>query len=346
MTRVRKVFLVFGCLALAFTGPGCQDSGGHNISDSTIIRAIGVDREAEGYQVTLSVFSGGEEGEEAPRFLTGSGPTLALAMQQAAQGEQESPYMGHNEILVLDREVARAHLDEVTTFFLSDATARPNMNLFVSDEEAGALLQNTAEEAPDALEVFVRRNKSRFQRLFELHRISGQQRAFCLPVIRQEEEQAVRLGEYMVFGEEGYLFSYTEQLDLITAMLGGGDSFYFSGELPGYGAVSGRVDRARFSYHPKKTGKGFALTVSMSGTVEELTAEQANAFRAKEDAQLVRLVEERICSDLRAIARRAGEENKVDLFGYGWYMASLDASAFSAAGQPDQLFFEVKLDHL
>lgn len=336
----KKLLPLFLLPLFFFTGCG----GGRNISDSIIIKAVCVDYQDGQFHVALSSF-GETSGEERPPdvFFSGTGPTVASAVQKAVEGQEDSPYMGHNEVLVLSKEAARAHLEEVTTFFLADSTARPNMNLFISEENAFELVQKAGESSPEALENFVRRNKEKFRRLFELYHVSDSEKAYCLPVIGlQEGEESLVLKEYMVFNADGYVFSYNDHLDLVTVMLKGANNFSFSERLDDYGLVNGKVEQVKFSYQPDLNKQAGHLAITLTGTLEKLSF-QEKSFGIEEDKTLIENVEQSLCGEMQKIADRAYKEHAVDLFQYNWYIENCKGAPLSPKSSPPNYEFRMKL---
>lgn len=138
------------CLALvlsilvAISCTGC--TGAKQLSERLIIQGIGIDREDEGgYCLTLMYLdTESSTEEETVKVLMAKGKSVMDAMANSISQTGKEPLYSQNLFLLLGMKTAQTGFEEALSFFTTYYEARPNVNVFVCENKAEALL--TAEE--------------------------------------------------------------------------------------------------------------------------------------------------------------------------------------------------------
>ncbi|WP_169713785.1 Ger(x)C family spore germination protein [Paludifilum halophilum] len=117
--HLRSLGLVLLCAILL---TGCWDA--REVEERTSVIAIGVDRHAEGYEVTIQVpiplkvvggggGEGGESGHQAVQTFTGRGSTLSRAIDQIQDKVNQELFFGHTRLFLVGEELAKEGIEEL-----------------------------------------------------------------------------------------------------------------------------------------------------------------------------------------------------------------------------------------
>lgn len=104
----RLLSIVAVCLVL---GWGLFGPRGLELHQRVLIQAIGIDKTATGYQVTLRAASTSQQAEE--RLYTCAGATLEQALESFSHATGREPLYSHTGLVVFGKTCAQAGLEEV-----------------------------------------------------------------------------------------------------------------------------------------------------------------------------------------------------------------------------------------
>ena len=96
-----------------------------------LIQAIGIDKTATGYQVTLRAASTSQQVEK--RLYTCAGATLDQALESFSHATGREPLYSHTGLVVFGKSCAQAGLEEVLVPFYQ---GRPTVKLSFSSDSA------------------------------------------------------------------------------------------------------------------------------------------------------------------------------------------------------------------
>lgn len=135
---------------LLFLG-GCADY--KEVNEMAIVSAIGIDYTDDEFAITLEVLNEKiPEKEQINSYTrTAKDKNLGVAIEKAADLLSHRAYYPHVRLLILGKEVAEEHLQEINDFFLRSTYFRENFNIVVSNEHsAEEILKITTKENPIA----------------------------------------------------------------------------------------------------------------------------------------------------------------------------------------------------
>ena len=128
----RLLSIVAVCLVL---GWGLFGPRGLELHQRVLIQAIGIDKTATGYQVTLRAASTSQQVEE--RLYTCAGATLEQALESFSRATGREPLYSHTGLVVFGKTCAQAGLEEVLAPFYQ---GRPTVKLSLSSDSAKEVL--------------------------------------------------------------------------------------------------------------------------------------------------------------------------------------------------------------
>ena len=106
-------YLLIGCLLGLLLLCGCAENTG--LGDVTIVRAIGVDRDEDGYTLTLQLYSPPDAGNEstAPVVVQASGKEIAALPELCTLHHGRTLFLGKCELIAFSEALLREGADEV-----------------------------------------------------------------------------------------------------------------------------------------------------------------------------------------------------------------------------------------
>lgn len=128
----RLLSIVAVCLVL---GWGLFGPRGLELHQRVLIQAIGIDKTATGYQVTLRAASTSQQAEE--RLYTCASATLEQALESFSHATGREPLYSHTGLVIFGKTCAQAGLEEVLAPFYQ---GRPTVKLSLSSDSAKELL--------------------------------------------------------------------------------------------------------------------------------------------------------------------------------------------------------------
>ncbi len=258
---------------------GC--TGSVKLSNRAIVQAIGVDREQNGYLITLELLdTAGEEGKV--NTTQAAGEELSLAFQQAAKRLGKEIFLGDNRLILLGREAVEQKLEETLLYFQSAWHSRPGVAVAAAEGKAADYLktpEGAAESPADSLSQGLASRKTRPSQCYPhlmgtLRSLMQSEGCGLLPLARLEEGSA---------GPEGLLdgaavFSgwqlrevFTQEQKALTSLLQGepeNELFVFPDEQ--LGEVLCRFYQSRVNIRAELAEQlpVFHITVSLKGRLE------------------------------------------------------------------------------
>lgn len=140
----KKLFALFAASCLLLSG--CIPSV--ELNDRAIVQAIGVDRSADGYRLTLQIFfpdgAGGQTGVDASKqnakIISAEGKTMADAIQTATLKQGKQIFYGHNRLIIIGEETAKDGIDDILPFFNNGYQSRPSVDVMIAEGNAEDIL--------------------------------------------------------------------------------------------------------------------------------------------------------------------------------------------------------------
>ena len=200
-------------LAVSFLFSLTACSFGSDISKKMIIQGIGIDKQEEGYLVSVHYLRPGEEVKLD--LIQSSGTTVYEALQNLTLQTGLIPTYSHNTMVVFSKQCAQEGLTNMFDFFIRYHETRPTVNLFIAQDRADTLfqLQNEgqyalATQAKSFAEADSSANKFAGSTVLDVtsHMVS-EYNAFALPELTNVDEH-VQLGNTAYFRDNkliGYL---------------------------------------------------------------------------------------------------------------------------------------------
>lgn len=138
---MKRLLLCLLCVLLIL--PSLSGCAGRELYERLLIHGVGVDREGEGYLVTVrSSVSAGEDGEECYRCR---GPSVLAALDQLSLSTGRRPFYAHNYLVVFGRSCAEQGLDDCLDLFLRYYNVRPAVQMYLADDRAEDVLSFEAD---------------------------------------------------------------------------------------------------------------------------------------------------------------------------------------------------------
>ena len=162
-------------------------SFGSDISKKMMIQGIGIDKDEEGYLVSVHYLRSGEEVKMD--FIQSQGTTVYEALQNLTLQTGLIPTYSHNAMVVFSKECAQEGLTNVFDFFIRYHETRPTVDLFVAQDRAETLFQLQSEgqyalatQAKSFAEADSATNKFAGSTVLDVaNRMASEYNAFALP---------------------------------------------------------------------------------------------------------------------------------------------------------------------
>lgn len=138
-------FILIASLALIFYLDDCPTE----IAEKTIVTAIGIDTEEDGYLVTMQIFKPEGSGSDTAvdpslpniSILKGKGKTVKKAVEQCKSKLGGEMYIGKNRIIVFGKETDFKDIEKLTGYFLDDPECCYKVDCAAADGRAEKLLE-------------------------------------------------------------------------------------------------------------------------------------------------------------------------------------------------------------
>lgn len=138
-------------LIIPFLLTGCFDY--NELNDLAIVTGVGIDYKDNEYSVTFEIISTKKEGETSGSTsaytVTSSAKTITEAFANNGKLMDKVAYYDHIEIVVMDEEIAKNHLKEVSEYLIRSSKLRNEFYTAIAkDTTAKDLLNTTSKEKP------------------------------------------------------------------------------------------------------------------------------------------------------------------------------------------------------
>ena len=146
---LKKITLLFFIVVTLSCFCSCERYG-TEIEDMMIIQGIAVDKDKEGYEVTIEMLNNKQSasadssnvGEEMTLCYSGNGETVAEALRLIINKTGNVPTYTHNKVIILSEDVAKSDITKVLDIFERDYTTQPiTLVCIAKDVKAGDVLK-------------------------------------------------------------------------------------------------------------------------------------------------------------------------------------------------------------
>ncbi len=143
---IKKIWLILATLLILSSLTGCLKT--INLSDRAIVQAIGIDYEEDKYKLSIQIFSpegsGGQTSidtsKQNSKVITTEGKTIGEAMSKADLKQGKKIFYGHNRLIILGESTAEKGLENVISFFNTDAQSKSDVGVLVVKGDADEIL--------------------------------------------------------------------------------------------------------------------------------------------------------------------------------------------------------------
>lgn len=336
------------CLALvlsilvAVSCTGC--TGAKQLSERLIIQGIGIDREDEGgYCLTLMYLdTESSTEEETVKVLMAKGKSVMDAMANSISQTGKEPLYSQNLFLLLGMKTAQTGFEEALSFFTTYYEARPNVNVFVCENKAKALL--TAEEiTPQQIDTISQSERKSGRTVvstlmqMESDRISGNlsPKTSLLTLDGKEPGTAGTA----VFAKDRYVFSLTPEESLGALLISGKADT--ASELILKGNGSGNIDftlsRCKSEITPVIDGGHLTFRIKIKASADVYIPP-----REKESVKTA--LEERVKKLCEKTIKTSIMENGADIFGFSKRLIQLDGDYYRSLDDVPQALKDARYE--
>ena len=130
---MKKIILL---IVIIFLG-GCYDYV--EINDLAFISSVGIDYQNDEYLLTVEILSDTKQGENEAKkkssTISGNGATLAKAFDNIALKIDKNAYYHHLKAIILSKEVAQNHLEEIVDYLVRNPKIRNEFFLTIAIEK-------------------------------------------------------------------------------------------------------------------------------------------------------------------------------------------------------------------
>lgn len=206
-------YILAAILAVSFLFSLTACSFGSDISKKMMIQGIGIDKEEEGYLVSVHYLRSGEDVKMD--FMQSEGATVYAALQNLTLQTGLIPTYSHNTMVVFSKQCAQEDLTNIFDFFIRYHETRPTVDLFIAQDRAETLFQLQQEgqyalatHAKSFAEADSSTGKFAGSTVLDItNRMASEYNAFALPELTIVDEH-VQLGSTAYFRDNkliGYL---------------------------------------------------------------------------------------------------------------------------------------------
>ncbi|SHK15303.1 spore germination protein KC [Anaerobranca californiensis DSM 14826] len=155
--KVKKAVKIISILCLLLVSTGCWDS--IELDDLGIVVAMGIDKEEEGFTMTLQIIKPqpkGQDGNEGKIWVgASSGQTLFDASKNFRAKVPARLTFMHNQIIIIGEKAAKDGLDDIIDFLSRNREIRYKSWVIITQGEAKKVLQLTPGLQPTLFEEII-----------------------------------------------------------------------------------------------------------------------------------------------------------------------------------------------
>lgn len=142
--KIAAVLLVIPIILFSFTS--CIQ--GHQLNETAIVQAIGIDWAEDQFEVTLQIYSPKGAGASTAidtsknnsSTITSSGKTLASAIRNATLSQGKKIFTGHNRIIIIGKSMAQQGIESLFSYFNRNALTLQNVQVLLAEETAKQII--------------------------------------------------------------------------------------------------------------------------------------------------------------------------------------------------------------
>lgn len=322
MRAIKKILAVAAALGIMLTSTGC---GYRELYQRLLIQGIGIDRDRDGYVVTVrSSQTAGDEGQE---YFQAKGSSVLEALGDLSRSTGREPFYSHNYLVVFGKSCGSEELKQCLDFFVRYYNTRPAVQLYMAE--------NTAQEIMGA------KREDKYLKMSELQQLgdSGSHNGRTVEVELLDFINAVK-GEGLSpilpvlgmtdTGVQVEATAYFKEYEL--------KGFLTPEETRAYLAVKDRLEKGEVVVVHDSLGQ---VTLSLSGEkgqvrVEldregrpvfhislearaDVSAVSDGSYRLSEESyiQIERQAAQDMCQNVSALLEKTVIEDNCDIFGFG-----------------------------
>ncbi len=298
------------------------------------------------YQVGLVVLEEAEAsdgaGQAAVQLYSGSGKTLAEALQQAESSQPRQPFYAQNQLLWVGWQAAEDRLPEVLEYFSAEQASRPNMAVYAADLDLQALEELARQEglAEDIFSLESTLQQAGSARMIYELQLEQQGAGGLVPVLGQSETGLAVQGLALYRDEKLAGLLEGQQADLAGLLLGEKQPVEWMQDTS-LGQLRFRIDSPVIQRQLCQTAAGPVLRLTLQGTVRDLSAadpslqQQAAAWQSRQ--QLSQEISQSVALQLQQLVDRCWQ-SEGDPFRLGWWFGAWNTRWYYAALDSGSLY--------
>lgn len=224
MKKLWKKLSIGVLIIIVLLGMGaCTSNPVKQLKDQTLVQGIGVDMSGEDFEITFQVLDISKSGVTASdskgtitTTYSSTGSTISQAVANGQKVLDRETFLAQNKIIVLNKEVAEKHMNQVLDFFIRSRNCRPDVQVAVTDDPAKEIMKSTCKDAVIPAEKIQKmlingeyNGKSATCMIMEVvNDYVNPTSTIYLPVVKLfDEGENVSLSGVTVFAEDRYAFS-------------------------------------------------------------------------------------------------------------------------------------------
>ncbi len=145
---MKKLFCLVLCLSFFLCG--CMEA--RELKDRTIIEAVGIDKEGEGYALIFQQYQpkaaqnpGEASGKSKP--VKSSGQTISEALDKVTHHNGNEVFLGNSTYIVIGKDIAKEGVLQELQYFNGEGELSPSVALVIADGKASDLISAQAESS-------------------------------------------------------------------------------------------------------------------------------------------------------------------------------------------------------
>lgn len=320
---MKKYIALVLSVLVACSFSGC--TGAKQLSERLIIQGIGIDREDDGYTLTMMYLdTESSTEEETVKILQAKGNTVMDAMANSITQTGKEPLYSQNLFLLLGMKTAQTGFEDALSFFNTYYEARPNVNVFVCEKKASDLM-NTEEITPQQIDFISQSEKKSGRTVvstlmqMEADRIGGNMSPKT-SLLTLDGKEAKATGT-AVFAKDRYVFSLTPQESLGALLISGKADTASELILKGNGSVDFTLSRCKSEITPVIDDDSLFFRIKIKASADVYIAPREKE-RVKEE------IEKRVTTLCENTIRTCITENGADIFGFSKRLLQHDGNYF------------------
>lgn len=320
---MKKFMALVLSILVAVSFSGC--TGAKQLSERLIIQGIGIDREDDGFTLTMMYLdTESSTEEETVKVLQSKGNTVLDAMANSVTKTGKEPLYSQNLFLLLGIKTAQTGFEEALSFFNTYYEARPNVNVFVCETKASDLM-NIEEITPEQIDFISQSEKKSGRTVvstlmqMEADRIGGNMSPKT-SLLTLDGKEAKAMGT-AVFAKDRYLFSLTPQESLGALLISGKADTASELILKGNGNVDFTLSRCKSEITPVIDGSSLSFRIQIKASADVYIApREKEGVKEELEKRVITLCENTIHTCIT--------ENGADIFGFSKRLLQYDGNYF------------------